>query len=120
MEKRLLFFVTLKRLPLVFPAIVKVIVEVPTLDESVQVYSAPTDQSENALIVVMFVRSLFVTPKPTTEMPPSRMLPVPFSTRLLKAMLCPVFVRTAALATVSVAAAVTVEDNETVPLIERL
>jgi hypothetical protein len=113
-------FVTLNRSPTVFPPIVKVMVEVGTLDECVQVYRAPTVQAVNPVIVVMFVTSLFVTEKFTTLTAPSEMLPDPFSVRPLKAMLWPVFVRTAPMLTVRVPAAVTVDVIEIVPPIVRL
>jgi hypothetical protein len=68
----------------------------------------------------MFVGSLLATVKFTTATAPSVILPDPISVRLLKAMLCPVFVRTAPLFTIRAADAVTVEAMETVPLMERL
>jgi len=113
-------FVTLKRYPTVFPPIVKVIVEAPTLEESVQVYWASTVHVVNTLIVVRFVVSLFVTEKLPTLTAPSAMLPDPFSVRVLKAMLWPVFVRTAPLFTVRMLAAVTVDAIVIVPPIVRL
>jgi hypothetical protein len=113
-------FVTLNGPPTVFPPIVKVMVEVGTLDECVHVYRASTVQAVNTVIEVRFVGSLFVTEKFTTLTAPSVMLPDPFSVKPLKAMLWPVFVRTAPLFTVSVLAAVTVEVIVIVPPIVRL
>ena len=72
------------------------------------------------LIAVRLVPSLFMTEKFRTVINPSTMLPVPFSANVLKAMVWPVFVRTAPLFTVKVAAAVTDELIETVPPIVRL
>jgi len=70
------------------------------------------------LMAVRLVPSLFVTEKFRTVIGPSTMLPVPFSANVLKAMVWPVFVRTAPLFTVKVAA-VTDELMETVPAIVR-
>ena len=110
----------MNRCPIVLPPIVKVIVEVATVEEWVQVYSESTVHAVNTLIVVRLVASLFVTEKFTTPIAPSAMLPVPFSVRPLKAMLWPVFVRTSPLLTVSVPFAVRVEAAEMVPAIVRL
>jgi len=107
-------------LPVVFPPIVKVMVEVPTVEESVHVYRASAVHDVNTLMVVMFMGSLFVTEKFTTPRAPSAMLPDPFSVSPLKAMLWPVFVRTAALFRVRIPAAVTEEEREIVPAIVRL
>ena len=71
-------------------------------------------------MAVRFVPSLFVTEKFTTVIAPSTMLPVPFCVKVLKAMVWPVFVRTAPLFTVKVDATVTDELMETVPPIVRL
>src|SRR5947209_11303611 len=72
------------------------------------------------LMAVRLVPSLFVTEKFRTVIGPSTMLPVPLSANVLKAMVWPVFVRTAPLFTVKVAAAVTDELMETVTPIVRL
>src|SRR5437870_12688457 len=82
-----------------------VIVEVPTVEESVQVYWLSTVQVVNTVIVVRFVGSLFVTEKLPTLIAPSAMLPDPISVRPLNVMLWPVFVRTAQLFKVRVMAA---------------
>jgi len=94
---------------------VKVRVEVPTVEESVQVNSPSRVQFVKTLIVVRLVGSLFVTVKLPTLTVPSTMLPVPISARPLNTMLWPVFVRTDPLFIVRVAVAVIVEDRETVP-----
>ena len=103
-----------------FPPIVKVIVDVPTVDECVHVNSVSTVHIVNALIVVRFVPSLLVIEKFPTLIAPSAMLPVPFSVRPLNAMSCPVFVRTAPLFTVRLCEAVTVEVIVIVPPMTRL
>src|SRR2546422_1245742 len=71
-------------------------------------------------MAVRFVPSLFVTERFTTVIAPSTMLALPFCVKVLKAMLWPVFVRTAPLFTVKVAVAATDELTETVPPIVRL
>ena len=103
-----------------FPPIANVIVEVPTVEESVQVYWLSTVHVVNTVIVVRFVASLFVTEKLPTLIAPSAMLPDPISVRPLNVMLWPVFVRTAPLFTVRMPAAVTGDVMEIVPPITRL
>src|SRR5437660_10598102 len=83
-----------------------VIVEVPTVEESVQVYWLSTVHVVNTVIVVRFVASLFVTEKLPTLIAPSAMLPDPISVRPLTVMHWPVFVRTASLFTVRMPAGV--------------
>src|SRR5256886_8232533 len=97
-----------------------VIVEVPTVEESVHVYWLSAVHVVNTVIVVRFVASLFVTEKLPTLIAPSAILPVPISVRPLNVRLWPVFVRTAPLFTVRVPAAVTGDVMEVVPPITRL
>src|SRR6266550_2685822 len=92
-----------------------VIVEVPTVEESVQVYWLSTVHVVNTVIVVRFVASLFVTEKLPTLIAPSAMLPDPISVRPLNVMLWPVFVRTAPLFTVRVPADVPAINEEPRP-----
>lgn len=111
---------TSNRLPGVLPPIVKVIVEVPTVEVCVHVYCASRLHVAKTLIVVRFDASEFVTEKFTMTAVPSAMLPVPISVRVLKARSWPVFVSTAPLFTVKVPVAVMAEEAEIVPPITRL
>jgi hypothetical protein len=103
----------------VFPPIVKVIVDVGTVEEWAQVYSVSTIQFVNPVIVVRFVESLFATEKFTTLIVPSAIVPVPIIVRVLNPIVWPVFVRTAPLFTVRDPLAARVEAAETVPAIVR-
>ena len=102
-----------------FPPIVYVTVEVPTLEEAVQVYSASVVQTVKAPIVVRFEGSLFVTTRSVTLIVPSRIAPLPFSVNPLKAMSSFVFVRTAPSSIVKMPLAVRVDNADSVPLIVR-
>jgi len=110
-------FVTLKREPLVFPPMVKVSVDVATVDVCVHWSSPSRVHEENTLIVVRLVESLFVTVRLMTRTLPSAMAPLPVSVSPLNVRLCPVIVRRAPSPMASVPRALSSEAREAVPLI---
>lgn len=111
---------TLNRPPRLFPPIVKVSVDVTTVEESVHVNSESVIHVEKTLIVVRFAASLLVTEKALTLAVPSRIVPAVLTRSVLNVMLWPVLVRVAAPPTVRDAETLIEEARDEVPAMVRL